>query len=185
MFVLLALFSLFQPLYFQSTHTFKHIMGNVNSAEDPYGYGYSYPGYGGAYNGYNSEVRCLVDLSSNVYTYIMTLFFFKSAGEILQKIPAIQCLLHTAIRSAAAKLLQCLPTAAIISYHGFRLRFYALCCCIRQLFNANLCLQHTSVFFHVQQCTSLWTGIQQWLLSNKLFTTNLHVNNHTISWAKQ
>lgn len=45
-------------------------MGNINSAEDPYGYGYGYAGYGGAYSGYNNEVR-KVYLSSNVY--IMTI----------------------------------------------------------------------------------------------------------------
>lgn len=31
-------------------------MGNINSVDDPYGYGYGYNGYGGAYSGYNNEV---------------------------------------------------------------------------------------------------------------------------------
>lgn len=35
-------------------------MGNVNSADDPYSYGYGYNSYNGVYNGYNSEVRSLI-----------------------------------------------------------------------------------------------------------------------------
>ncbi|EPB82447.1 hypothetical protein HMPREF1544_10834 [Mucor circinelloides 1006PhL] len=32
-------------------------MGNVNSADDPYSYGYGYNNYNGVYNGYNSELE--------------------------------------------------------------------------------------------------------------------------------